>query len=296
MNHRLIFSLITVILMAGCASEGRRLKSESGYEYEIVRKGSDEPIALNSYVFFYMSLMADDSVWQTTATAGKPSVLKLMEDNTNYGQLKPLVDLFTILHEGDSMLFYFPLDSFGTKPAVFDSITGPLVYHIGIANVMTEAEFEAHSDSIQMAQEADRQVMRDRLPQIEAQANATYAAFKRGDLDSQIKTTDSGLRYIIHEQGDGPLPTRGDQVSVHYYGMFESDAKMFDSSWKAGQPYQFPIGRGQVIQGWEEGLLLLNKGTKATLIVPPSLAYGAAGQPPTIPENATLIFYIELDK
>jgi hypothetical protein len=95
--------------LAGCSSEGRRLKSESGYEYEIVRKGSETPIPVNSYVFFYMSLMADDSVWQSTSTMGKPSVLKLMEDNTNYGQLKPLVDLFTTLHEGDSMLFYFPV-------------------------------------------------------------------------------------------------------------------------------------------------------------------------------------------
>ena len=109
MNHKLIFSLLSILFIAGCSSEGRRLKTESGYEYEVVRKGSEEPIALNSYVFFYMSLMADDSVWQSTSTMGKPSVLKLMEDNTNYGQLKPLVDLFTTLHEGDSILFYFRL-------------------------------------------------------------------------------------------------------------------------------------------------------------------------------------------
>jgi FKBP-type peptidyl-prolyl cis-trans isomerase len=104
------------------------------------------------------------------------------------------------------------------------------------------------------------------------------------------------LRYIIHEQGDGPLPMVEEPVAVHYYGMLDADAKMFDTSFKVGQPYRFPLGVGQVIQGWDEGLLLLPKGTKATLLIPAALAYGAAGSPPMIPENADLIFYVELEK
>jgi FKBP-type peptidyl-prolyl cis-trans isomerase FkpA len=296
MNNRLLFSMLSLLLMVGCASEGRRLKTESGYEYEIVRKGSSEAIPVNSYVFFNMSLMADDSLLQSTASMGKPSVLKLMEDNKNYGQLEPLIDLMATLHEGDSLMFYFPLDSFDSKPPAFATITGPLVYHVGIVDVMNETEFEAHSDSIQQEQEAVRELVRVRLPEVEAKAKEVYDAFKKGELDAQIKTTDSGLRYIIHEEGDGPKPVKGDQVSVHYYGMLDADAKMFDTSFRGGQPYQFPLGVGQVIPGWDEGLLLLNKGTKATFFIPASLAYGAAGSPPVIPENADLIFYVELEK
>ena len=296
MNNRLLFSLLSLLLLAGCATEGRRLKTESGYEYEIVRKGSSEAIPVNSYVFFNMSLMADDSLLQSTASMGKPSVLKLMEDNKNYGQLEPLIDLMATLHEGDSLMFYFPLDSFDSKPPAFETITGPLVYHVGIVDVMNETEFEAHSDSIQQEQEAVRELVRVRLPDVEAKAKEVYDAFKKGELDAQIKKTDSGLRYIIHEEGDGPKPVQGDQVSVHYYGMLDADAKMFDTSFRGGQPYQFPLGVGQVIPGWDEGLLLLNKGTKATLFIPASLAYGAAGSPPVIPENADLIFYVELEK
>ncbi len=296
MNNKLLFSLLSVLLLAGCSSEGRRLKTESGYEYQIVRKGSSEPIPVNSYVFFNMTLMAGDSLLQTTASMGKPSVLKLMEDNKNYGQLEPLIDLMATLHEGDSLLFFFPLDSFDTKPPAFDQITGPLVYHVGIVDVMNETEFEAHSDSIQQEQEAVRQVVRDRLPEVEAKVKATYDAYKKGELKDQIQTTESGLRYIIHEEGDGPQPVKGDQVSVHYYGMLDADAKMFDTSFKGGQPYQFPLGMGQVIQGWDEGILLLNKGSKATLFIPSTLGYGAAGSPPVIPENADLIFYVEVDK
>lgn len=234
---------------------------------------------------------------QTTATMGKPSVLKLMEDNKSYGQLKALVDIIATLHEGDSLHFYFPVDSFDRVPPGFEAFTEPMEYRVGIVDIMDEAQFTAHSDSIQKEQEKVRQVVRDRLPEIEAFTKANWEAYKKGELDSQMKTTPTGLRYIIHEAGvEGTKPAKGDQVSVHYYGMLDADASMFDTSFKGGQPYQFPLGMGQVIPGWDEGIELLNKGAKATLFIPASLGYGAAGSPPVIPENADLIFYVELDK
>ena len=298
MNNNIFFSLLCcVLLIAGCASEGRRIKAESGYEYQVVRKGESDPIPVNSYVFFNMSLTQKDSVLQSTATMGKPSVLKLMDDNKSYGQLKALVDIMATLHKGDSLLFYFPVDSFDRLPPGFEGFTEPMVYHVGIVDIMDEAQFTAHSDSIQKEQEKVREVVRARLPEIEAFTKTTWDAYKKGDLASQMQTTASGLRYIIHEAGEeGTKPAKGDQVSVNYYGMLDADAKMFDTSWKGGQPYQFPLGMGQVIPGWDEGIQLLNKGSKATLFIPASLGYGAAGSPPVIPENADLIFYVELEK
>jgi FKBP-type peptidyl-prolyl cis-trans isomerase FkpA len=298
MKHNLFFSLLCVLLIAGCSSEGRRMKAESGYEYQIVRKGaSSEAIPVNSYVFFNMSLTQKDSVLQTTASMGKPSILKIMDDNKSYGQLKALVDIIATLHEGDSLLFYFPMDSFDRVPPGFEGFTEPMVYHVGLVDVMDEAQFEAHSDSIQQEQEKVRQVVRDRLPEIEAFTKSNWDAYKKGELTSKMQSTASGLKYIMHEAGEeGTKPAKGDQVSVHYYGMLDADAKMFDTSFKGGQPYQFPLGMGQVIQGWDEGIALLNKGGKATLFIPAALGYGAAGSPPVIPENADLIFYVELEK
>ena len=296
MNNNLFFSLLCVLLIAGCSSEGRRIKSESGYEYQVVRKGGSDPIPVNSYVFFNMSLTQKDSVLQSTATMGKPSILKVMDDNKSYGQLKALVDIIATLHEGDSLHFYFPMDSFEKVPPGFEGFKEPMIYKVGIVDVMDETRFEAHSDSIQQEQEKVRQVVRDRLPEIEALTKANYDAYKKGEYASKMQSTPSGLKYVIHTEGDGAKPAKGDQVSVHYYGMLDADAKMFDTSFKGGQPYQFPLGMGQVIPGWDEGLLLLNKGTTATLFVPASLAYGAAGSPPVIPENADLIFYVELEK
>lgn len=106
-------------------------------------------------------------------------------------------------------------------------------------------------------------------------------------------TTASGLKYIIIEQGNGPRATALRRVKVHYTGYLE-DGKKFDSSISRGKPFQFELGVGQVIKGWDEGVALLNQGGKARLIVPYQLGYGEAGYPPVIPAKATLIFDVEL--
>ncbi|MBP7275873.1 MAG: peptidylprolyl isomerase [Kiritimatiellae bacterium] len=109
----------------------------------------------------------------------------------------------------------------------------------------------------------------------------------------QAKRTASGLRYVMDAPGEGPRPASGATVGVHYTGRLMS-GRVFDSSRERGQPIRFPLGRGRVIPGWDEGIALLSKGGKATLIIPPNLAYGASGVPGAIPPNAWLLFEVEL--
>lgn len=106
-------------------------------------------------------------------------------------------------------------------------------------------------------------------------------------------TTAGGLKYIVLNEGTGNTPQVGDMVKVHYSGFLE-DGKMFDSSVERGDPFAFPLGKGYVIKGWDEGIALLKKGSKAKLIVPYHLAYGERGNPPVIPAKATLVFDVEL--
>jgi peptidylprolyl isomerase len=106
-------------------------------------------------------------------------------------------------------------------------------------------------------------------------------------------TTDSGLQYIEIEEGTGSAPEEGDLVAVHYVGTLE-DGTEFDSSHDRGDPIQFPLGRGMVIPGWDEGIALMKEGGKAKLIIPPELAYGERGAGGVIPANATLTFEVEL--
>ena len=106
-------------------------------------------------------------------------------------------------------------------------------------------------------------------------------------------TTSSGLKYIIQNQGDGNKPHPGDRVSVHYSGYLTNGTK-FDSSYDRKKPFEFTLGQGKVIKGWDEGVALLNIGTKAKFFIPSDLAYGSRGAGGVIPPNATLIFEVEL--
>ncbi len=127
----------------------------------------------------------------------------------------------------------------------------------------------------------------------EDKAKAEAAAMDKVLNEKYAKTevTKSGLRYIVEKAGAGPNPNSASQVTVHYTGTL-LDGKKFDSSRDRGQPITF--GLGQVIPGWTEGLQLMNKGSRYTLIIPPNLGYGANGIPGTIPPNAWLVFDVEL--
>lgn len=107
--------------------------------------------------------------------------------------------------------------------------------------------------------------------------------------------TESGLYYKITQHGNGKKPQAGQKVAVHYTGML-LDKSVFDSSYSRRQPLNFTIGVGQVIEGWDEGILLLHEGDKARLVIPSDLAYGASGAGGVIPPHAPLIFDVELVK
>ena len=100
-----------------------------------------------------------------------------------------------------------------------------------------------------------------------------------------------GLCYVDTKVGDGPEVAKGDVLNMNYVGKLE-DGSIFDQS--SGQPLQFKLGTGAVIQGWDEGILGMKVGGKRTLTIPPDLAYGKSGYPPVIPPNATLIFDVEV--
>lgn len=123
-----------------------------------------------------------------------------------------------------------------------------------------------------------------------------------GDIDTKPKIPrqegDPPKELVAQDVivGTGAEAKDGDQVSVRYVGVLYSNGKEFDSSWKRNEPFQFTIGAGNVIQGWDQGVIGMKVGGRRRLIIPPDLAYGAQGQPPDIPANATLVFDIDLKK
>jgi peptidylprolyl isomerase len=95
-------------------------------------------------------------------------------------------------------------------------------------------------------------------------------------------------------EGTGAEAKPGDTVTVDYVGVLYKNGKQFDASWDRGQPFSFPLGAGQVIPGWDEGVAGMKVGGRRELVIPPAMAYGSEGAPPDIPPNAPLIFVVDL--
>jgi FKBP-type peptidyl-prolyl cis-trans isomerase len=176
-----------------------------------------------------------------------------------------------------------------------DPAINEVLYCIKVRTIKAESVFmaEMEEEQARMAELAERLTAEE--PQVAEKVAGILGDYKSGQLDAEVKSDESGLQYIVHEMGTGEITGDGELAAVHYYGVLE-DGTMFDNSWRAGRPYEFPVGRGQAIEGWDVALSILPTGTKATLIIPYPLAYGETGRPPMIPEKATLIFYIEIDE
>ena len=112
-------------------------------------------------------------------------------------------------------------------------------------------------------------------------------------MDEKAIQTASGLEYVEITEGTGASPKAGDTVSVHYTGWLKSGQK-FDSSVDRSEPFEFPIGKGRVIKGWDEGVATMKVGGKRKLIIPAHLGYGDRGAGGVIPPGATLVFEVEL--
>lgn len=139
--------------------------------------------------------------------------------------------------------------------------------------------------------EAFRTFEGSRLKRIEEAKRQAEEAMEK--LAAGFDQTESGLRYKIIQKGNGKKAEAGKTVSVHYTGSLDN-GKTFDSSYPRKKPIEFPLGKGHVIEGWDEGIALLQVGDKARFVIPSYLGYGDRGAGGVIPPNATLVFDVEL--
>ncbi len=179
------------------------------------------------------------------------------------------------------------------------SVFGNVVEGMDVVNAIEQGDSMIDVKIIRVGEEAEKWNSIEVFRQFTGAKAEREAASKKaqdnllGALSEGFDQTESGLLYKIIQKGDGIKPQKGQNVSVHYKGMF-AEGGVFDDSYKRGNPIEFPIGMGNVIPGWDEGILLLNKGDKARFVIPSHLAYGEAGAGGVIPPNATLVFDVEL--
>lgn len=177
------------------------------------------------------------------------------------------------------------------KIDVQDFADGVAAVFDGLAPKMSYDEAKAEIQKYFQAMEEKQREAAAKMGEVNAKAGEAFLA--ENGKRVEVKTTPSGLQYEVLTEGDGPMPTAGDQVEVHYTGKL-IDGTVFDSSVDRGQPATF--GVTQVIPGWVEALQLMKAGSKWRLFIPSQLAYGPNGAGGVIGPNQTLIFDVELLK
>lgn len=301
--------------LASCDKNGGDFdKTKSGIEYKIFKnvggkyerrtdvKGEDPTYKdrvgkfMTAYLYYRTG---KDSVLEDTRKkfAGSAVPMPMMEVKR-----KGMPDeAFSLLQPGDSAVFRFNADSLfkpqGRPVPGFLKKSGNVI----VINVKTDKLITREEEQV-LEQTLQQKMMAEQQKQMQAYAETqnkkdevTLQDYLKKNNMTNAKKTAGGVYYIITQPGTGPVPKPGQLVSVQYRGTL-LDGKEFDSSAKSGggKPFVYPLGRGQVIPGWDEGVALLNKGAKATLLVPSSLAYGERGSLPAIPANSPLRFDVEL--
>ena len=204
-----------------------------------------------------------------------------------------------MVHKGDSVSFIVNIDStfrtfFGqpTLPSEYTS-TDVMRFDMRIQDIYPESEYAKHmaEKNKKAAAEHIAKMIADH-PEESAQAAQDLKDYlaKNAIL---AEPTESGLYYVMTEEGNGEKPEVGQMVKVHYTGTL-LDGTKFDSSIDRGEPIQFPLGLGRVIPGWDEGIALMSKGEKGKLYIPYYLAYGDRAAGPQIPAFSNLVFEVEL--
>lgn len=299
MRNYFILALGLFLALASCDKTGKTQVTEAGNQYILHKTGNGELAAeTDAYVYVHAVLTANDSVFfDTRKTGGEATAIQIPAPGSiSPGGAGPVEDVLRGRRAGDSLTLIVRIDTLEIKPPGLEDVEN-MYYTLSVQEVVSAETYAERMAVKQQEMQAEAEAVMAREAEMLAFAKTTLEGYLSGDLASEVQTTASGLKYIIHEEGTGTQAEMSDLATVQYIGMLTSDGTVFDQSFERGQGIQFPIGEGRVIMGWDEGLLLLKEGSRATLIIPSELGYGAMGTPDgTIPAGAELMFYVELEK
>ena len=302
--------------LTSCNKGGDFTKTKSGMEYKIFKNvngkyesreladGADPTYKdrIGKVMAAHIEYRtAGDSVMLQTRERRFGVPVRIPLDSLRKNALGAEPEAFSLLQAGDSGVFRFNADSLYQRnahqmaPANLKKKGNFVVLTVKAVAVQTRdaAMAEAMADQQKMMAEQQRQMKTYAETQDKKDEVALQDYLKKNNL-TNAKKTPGGVYYVITQPGTGANAQAGQTVTVQYRGTL-LDGKEFDASAKhGGQPFSFPLGRGQVIPGWDEGLTQLNKGSKATLLIPSSLAYGKNGSPPAIPGGSPRRLDVEL--
>ena len=293
-NLKNLFLLVALIVAAAAC---KKSKTASGFAYTMHKEGTGAKANLGDAVFYDVILKGDDSTLFSTIKEGQQAK-SLLEDPKSNPEIfyKVTMEALSLLKIGDSATFTVPLDTFKTKPAGLEKAKVASLT-IMLRNVKSKKDVEARQAELKALAESIQAAKPVFIARAKGVADSTTKIakdFATGKLPANVKELPSGLKIAILKEGTGAMPKKGEIVLVNYYGALKTGVK-FDESFTRGEPINFPIGGGQVIPAWDQGLMELKEGTIAILFVPAALGYGERATGP-IPANSDLVFYVELLK
>lgn len=299
-----VFSLGLAIAVLGSACKQFE-KGDGGLQYKIVKDNGQPKAQTGDLLSVNLTVTTDrDSLLSSTYKIGLPQIINIAADTLPGLYPGDYNSMFRMLGEGDSAVFMLDLDTMAAKtmqpkPEFADKY---VTFNVKVNKHFKKGDLTDSALYAEVNTYFDAEI--EKLKTSEESKISSYV--KKNNLEPE--KTASGLQYIITEEGTGEKPVAGDTVKVNYTGMLVASGDVFDTSIKevaeksntynAMRPYEpakFAIGVRQVIPGWDEGLLLLSKGSKAKLIIPSELGYGERGDGRgVIPPFAPLVFDIEL--
>lgn len=285
MKKIFLLSLILGVLFTSCQQQTKTKsyegysQSSSGLYYKFYQQNEGE----NPQMMEILDVMLSCSINDTSVIIPDNRMILPMMESLFAGDI---YEGLQMMHKGDSASFMVRADStfitlFGSPmPNVF-SINDLMRFEIRLNDFYPESEMQAKQI----------EYMKENYSDETAKAEQELSEYLKNN-NIKTKETASGLNYVITKEGNGEKPNVGTLIKVHYTGKL-LDGTVFDSSVNRNEPFQFVLGIGQVIPGWDEALQLLSKGSKAVLYIPYYLAYGDRGAG-TIPPFSTLVFEVEL--
>ena len=298
---------VIMLLIAGvvaCDSGTGTKETPSGHKYEVLVKESEAPAEDGQFLVINMEYRdQNDSVWVNTVELGRPSVV-IKQDSVWKTSGRALEEMLIDAGKGDSMKITLSAQDLfdgGQMPPNVQPEDEFTIF-LGVSEVFNQEELQVWQQD--MAEQQQARATEQAAEQLVEDKEIIEEYLEKNNIDAE--TTESGLSYVIHNEGSGEKAQPGDQVKVNYSG-YVLGGEYFDSSIQSVAeekglfnpqreygPFTFTLGQGAVIEGWDEGIALLKEGGKATLYIPSTMAYGSMQRSEQIGPNSILVFDVEL--
>ena len=231
MKFQLIIASLFLLFLASCASDTSKTTS-GGLKYKLIKGGNTEKANEGDYISFHISYLADEIEQYNSRDQGQTNTLKVGE--TGRGDIVSVAmnECVSMMSVGDSLALFIPTDSLISLGFPPTDTTKQISYLVKVTEIQSAADFEAKANAERAEVEARAAVERERLPEIEKFVAETYRYISGGKGGDNILKTDSGIEYIVHEEGSGAKLEAGENIEVMYYGVFKSTGNEFDNSFK----------------------------------------------------------------